>query len=90
MLNLPPKKVRLSDGTELEVNWCGASEGILWIDGIKMELMDAVVLFSDPTKTSSITAPYEILHEGYTKLINISLSTIDGQIKLALQKQITQ
>ena len=90
MLNLPPKKVRLSDGTELEVNWCGASEGILWIDGIKMELVDAVVLFSDPNKTSRITAPYEILHEGYTKLIHISLSPIDGQIKLALQKQITQ
>ena len=80
MLNLPPKKVRLSDGTELEVNWCGASDGILWIDGIKMELMDAVVLFSDPTKSLSITAPYEILHEGYTKLINISLLLIDGQI----------
>ena len=90
MLNLPPKKVRLSDGTELEVNWCGASEGILWIDGIKMGLMDAVVLFSDPTKTSSITAPYEILHEGYTKLINISLSPTVGDIKLALQNQITQ
>ena len=90
MLNLPPKKVRLSDNSELEVNWCGASEGILWIDGIKMELVDAVILFSDPTKTSSITAPYEIRHEGYTKLINISLSPIDGQIKLALQKQITQ
>ena len=90
MLNLPAKKIRLNDGTELEVNWCGASEGILWIDGIKMELVDAVFLFSDPTKTSSITAPDERLHEGYTKLIHISLSPIDGQIKLALQKQITQ
>ena len=90
MLNLPAKKIRLNDNSELEVNWCGASEGFLWIDGIKMELVDAVVLFSDPTKTSRITAPDEILHEGYTKLINVSLSPIDGQIKLALQKQITQ
>lgn len=88
MLELPPKKIRLNDGSELEVKWCGAAEGILWIDGIKMELVDAVTLFSDPTKTAVIVAPYEIIHEGYTRLINISLSPIENDIKLALQKRI--
>ena len=84
MLELPPKKIKLNDGTEIEVSWCGASEGVLWIDGMKMDIMSAVSCFSDPEKTARITAPYDIIHDGYTNLINISL--YNNEVKVALRR----
>ena len=86
MLELPPKKIKLNDGSELEVKWCGAAEGVLWIDGIKMELVDAVTTFSNPEKTARIVAPYEIVHDGYIKLINVGV--YDNEVKVALRKEL--
>jgi len=80
------KKIRLNDGDELDVSWCGASEGILWVDGLNLSLADAATLFSDPAKTSTIIAPVNIIHTGYTNLMHISIN-YDGLIKVALKKQ---
>ena len=77
MLELPPKKITLNDGLELEVKWCGASEGVLWIDGIKMDLIDAVNTFSNPDKTARIVAPYDITYDGYIKLINNNYNLLE-------------
>ena len=86
MINLPPKKVRLNDGTELEVNWCGAAEGVLWVDGLHIDMARAFSIFSDHTKTSTIIAPYDEVHVGYTNLINVSESTVDT-VRVALRKE---
>ena len=87
MLELPPKKIKLSDETELDVNWCGASEGILWVDGLHSTLLEAMAIFSDPLKTTSITAPDEKVHTGYTQLIHVSIN-YDGLVKVALRKAV--
>ena len=87
MLELPPKKIKLSDETELDVNWCGAAEGVLWIDGLHLTLLEAMAIFSDPLKTTSITAPDEKVHVGYTQLIHISIN-YDGLVKVALRKAV--
>lgn len=87
MMELPPKKIKLSDETELDVNWCGAAEGVLWVDGLHLTLLEAMATFSDPLKTTSITAPDEKVHDGYTNLIHISIN-YDGLVKVALRKAV--
>jgi hypothetical protein len=87
MMELPPKKIQLNDGSELEVNWCGAAEGVLWIDGLNLTLLEALPIFSNPSKTASITAPDEKVHTGYTQLIHISIN-YDGLVKVALRKAV--
>lgn len=82
---MPSKKILLNDGTELEMAWCGASDGILWVDGLHLTLMEAFVIFSDFTKTTKIIAPIDIVHEGYITLIHVSLN-FDGLVKVALRK----
>ena len=83
---MPPKKILLNDGTELEIDWCGASDGVLWADGLHLTLMEAIAIFSDITKTCKIVAPIDIIHTGYTKLIHLNLS-FEGLTKVALRKE---
>lgn len=86
MLNLPAKKIRLNDNSELEVKWCGAAEGILWADGVQLDFIEAARIFSDIEKTAKIIAPNGDMFEGYVALIHISES--EGAIKVALRKEL--
>lgn len=79
-------KILLNDATELRISWCGAADGILWVDGLSLTLAEALVIFSDPTKTAHIIAPGERVHDGYTTLIYLSL--YDGLVKVALKKEV--
>lgn len=78
-------KILLNGGTELDVKWCGASDGVLWVNGLAMSIQEAAVIFSDTSKTSHIVAPGDIAHDGYTQLIHLSLN--EGLIKIALRKE---
>lgn len=79
--------IHLNDDSELEVAWCGAAEGVLWVDGLNLTMMEALTIFSDKTKTSIVTTnPQGAVHEGYTNLIHIS-NTYDGLTKVALRKE---
>ena len=87
MMELPPKKIKLSDETELDVNWCGAAEGVLWVDGLSLTFVEALGIFSNASKTASIIAPDEKVHVGYTQLIHVSIN-YDGLVKVALRKAV--
>ena len=79
------KTILLNDGTEFNVRWCGAAEGILWIDGLNLSFADAIAIFSNPEKTARITAFGGIEHDGYITVIHMSL--YEGLLKLALRKE---
>lgn len=79
-------KILLADNTELPVTWCGANQGVLWVDGLTTTLMEAITIFSDSTKTARIVAPGGIIHENYTNLIHLSLT--EGLLKVALKKEV--
>ena len=80
--------IQLNDEAVLNVSWCGASEGILWVDGLSMTLLEALTIFSDSSKTSIITVqPEAKIHEGYTTLIHLSV-TYGGLTKVALRKEV--
>jgi len=74
----------LNDGVTFQVQWCGASDGVLWIKGLDISLLEASAVFSDVNKTSRIIAYGNIEHEGYIKLIHLSLQ--EGLVKVALHK----
>lgn len=83
--------IRMNDGTEHEVNQCGAADHVLWIRLVDtMDIALAASEFSLPEKTVRIVNtrtdghPVEIVYEGYTKLIHIQL---DSGILLALRKE---
>lgn len=78
-------KLLLNGGSELDIDWCGESEGVLWINGLQMTILEAVTIFSDTSKTSHIVAPGDIAHDGYTQLIHLSLN--EGLVKVALRKE---
>lgn len=80
-----PEKILLNDNTELEVAWCDAADGVLWANGLHLTFMEAVTIFSDLAKTSKIVGSMDIVFEGYTNLIHISL--YKGLVKVALRKE---
>lgn len=80
------QKILLNDGTELDVTWCGDADGILWIDGLHLTLMEAITIFSDVDRIYKIVAPVDIVHNGYTKLIHLSFSR-GGLTKVALRRE---
>jgi gentisate 1,2-dioxygenase len=77
--------ITLNNNQTFHVRWCGAADGVLWIDGLDMTLAEAVALFSDTAKTSHIVAYDSVEHDGYTQLIHLSLS--EGLVKVALRKE---
>lgn len=78
--------LKLNNGAEYMVNWAGAADGILWISGLDIPFIEAVNLFSFSGNTSTIVAPGNIIHDGYTTLLHVSLES-DGTIKIALRKE---
>ena len=80
----PKWPVVLNDGTILSVYYCGASDGVLWMDGIEMSIMDCASLFANTSVSSKIIAYGDIEHLGYTKVVSLSLN--DGVVKVALRR----
>ena len=78
-------KIKLADDTELNIGYCGVSEGIMWIALPELAMMDAFQIFSDKTRTQTIVAYGDVVHEGYTDLIHLSIE-YDGGVKVALRK----
>ena len=84
-------KVILADGQEFPVIWCGAAEGVLWINFTEGtgSFAELVQTFSDPEKTSRIVRTYdfegmETEFDNYTELINIH-KDYEGAYMLALR-----
>lgn len=78
--------ITLNNNQTFQVKWCGAADGVLWIDGLDMTFVEAVVLFTDITNTSHIVAYGNVEHDGYTELIHLSLD-YGGLVKVALRKE---
>ena len=50
------RKIRLNDGTEFNINRCGADDGVLWLCVTdELEIIDLVIVFTDQVKTETIT-----------------------------------
>lgn len=87
------RKIILSNGTEYEINRCGASDGVLWIgfpEGA-LDFAQAVTVLSDVKATGKIVSTYdfdgmETVFEGYTELIHIQ-KEYDGGLLIALRKE---
>ena len=77
----------LNDGSEHRVTMCGAAEGVLWIYLVNSTMQEALPIFSDPEKTSVITAYGDVVHENYITLIHLSVEQ-DGLVRIALRKGI--
>ena len=80
-------KILLNDNTELEIERCGASEGVLWTVLPGLTMLEAMTIFSDTSKTSKIIAYNDFEYLGYTELIHISID-YDGAIKVALRQEV--
>lgn len=78
-------KVLLADETELQVKYCGEDSNILWMEVYGLTIPEAVSIFTDKTKTSKIIAYENVVHEGYTNLIHVSVR--EGTIAVALKKE---
>ena len=84
--------IKLADGTELHVGLCGASFGILSIHLLEdMTLLEAAELFSDGTKTATITQTLitgETVYTGYTDLVAvISQRFTNSELLIQLGKE---
>ena len=85
-------KIKLADGTELNTGLCGESFGILSIHLLEdMTLLEAAELFSDTTKTATITQTLimgDVEYTGYTELIAvIDQRSMNSEFLIQLRKE---
>lgn len=78
-------EIVLDDGTKLTVDWCGASDNILWIDGLTIKMGGAFTIFQDSNKTMRIRDPQNTEFYGYTELIHVS-KNVNDTTKVALRR----
>ena len=79
----------LNDETVVETEGAGASDGFLWIYGLKLGFVEIVQIFSDSEKTQRMIVHYQEslpddVFEGYTNLRNVM--RYDQGIKVCLEK----
>ena len=86
-------KVELNDGREFETNFCGASQGILWIRLMdeNTTVLEAATIFSNQDATQKIVAVYDaevsiVTFEAYTNLVTVQ-KELEGTVLIALKKQ---
>lgn len=71
------KILRLSDGTEYELDWCSGDKGVFYANIVTdSSFYDLVLKFSNPELTNHMEADYDevrvVEYEGYTKLMAVS------------------
>lgn len=80
------KTITLFSGEAIDINWVGHTAAYLWIDGLKLNMAEVFEVFSNTENTRVIEAPGKVIHEGYTRLVEISLNE-DGTIRICLEKR---
>ena len=84
---MPQYKLKLNNGTLLDVQWCGASGNELWIDVYNKKLFECAVIFDNPELTRRMEYQYgemSTVHEGYTFLEQLGVE--DDHVKVAMRK----
>ena len=84
---MPRYKLKLNDGTVLNVGLCGAASGHLWIEVYDKKLFDCAVIFDNPELTQRMEYIYgemSTVHEGYTFLEYLGAE--DDYVKVAMRK----
>lgn len=72
------RKIRLTDGSEYQVDRCGTMNDLLLIRVIEGTIVTLVPVFGDPVKTARIehyfdgTETDHVVFEGYTNLKTVS------------------
>ncbi len=84
-------KVKMNNEREFETNFCGASQGILWIRLMDDEttVLEAATIFSNQEATKKIFVVYNVetstmTFEGYTELITVQ-KEMEGTVLVALR-----
>lgn len=82
------RRLILMDGTTLEDGRCGLADGHLWCWITGMTMMQAAMIFLDPTKTGEIVFEYGEMsdtYENYTNCTNLSIDN-DGKVSICLTR----
>lgn len=84
--------LRLNDGTEYPLKYCGEDNGVLWFE-IETDMPTACAAFSDREKLVKITDTYDgqedlrsVEWDGYTEMIYISNIGTGDYIRIGLKK----
>ena len=83
--------LKLSDGREIPVTFCGAALGYLQIRlAEKTTVAEAAVLFDNPDAVRSLTFLYgdnqHAEYEGYTELQSVRIDPQDGACEVQLRR----
>lgn len=93
-------RVRLNDGSEYPVDFCGLSEGVVTFRTFNpIDVEAAAPVFSNKEATSKITYLFDngmvpdqpivaAVYEGYTRLIGILCDRWDGKCLIQLVKEV--
>lgn len=69
------RHLTMADGSQLDAAMCGASGGVLVVEPLDMDFVQAATVFSNPDKTATIECDYgSEIHEtftGFTELVGI-------------------
>ena len=86
------RKIKLADGSEYPVEYCGASGGLVSFSlEEKMSIRECAEIFSDKTKTVKIDSYQDDIllesHEGYTHLICLIEDRFSHKIDVQIVKE---
>lgn len=84
-------KFRINKGTVYECPFCGlASVGILYVDLVGMNLVQALEVFNNPENTKHleyISGSEQVPYEGFTFLIGVEWAYNDGSaVRVSLRR----
>ena len=84
--------IKLNDGTEYDVGWCGASRGVLSMDLIgEHDFLELARTFTNARKTERIECHYGemcTLYEGFTRLLEITVGGwAEGNVLVCLKEE---
>lgn len=88
-------KIILTDGTEFDCNFCGVSStGVIYIDILKSNMLQAIQVFGDKEKvskiiyrTSSEKGPVDTEYNNFSVLIGVQdVQNLDGITRISMRR----
>lgn len=83
-------QIKLADDSEYDCTLCGYARttGRLLIEVVGLTLMEAVKIFDDPSKTASITMPYDDGDKVYSGFVVLdSIDVTDTGVRVSLRRR---
>lgn len=83
-------QIKLADGSEYDCTLCGYARttGRLLIEVVGLTLMETIKIFDDPSKTASITMPYDDGNKVYSGFVLLeSIDVTDTGVRVSLRRR---